>query len=215
MIAAGPWGLMTPYGDRDGRLVREAFGEMEINFPPNDEEKKAIAEGKMFRRVAEPYRHLVPGEWIGEWFFRFTPKALKPGVKVLIADTEGNPLLLEAPLGKGQIFLSAVPLYPAHGLIREEIQKAVVSLARCDKEGVLYAVVREDARGHRYLGVVNSSSREALDSTVTVAGRYPQVTDLGVGDGFPVPSTVEGRFTRFPLHLAPGEGTILRLGPDG
>ena len=213
MIAEGPWGVVTPYGEPAGELIREAFGDLRIAFPPTDQQKQAIAQGRMHRTIAEPYRKLSRWKAIGEWHLPIGLKAPKPGVKVLMADVQGQPLLLEAPLGKGRVVMSSVIIYPLAEYIRREVSKAIVSPARAERDGVLYTILRADARGTHFLGVVNSDSAKGVDTRIVVAGRYRLVTDLGLAHGFPVPPTVRGDFTRFPIHLAPGEGTIFRLAP--
>jgi len=173
--------------------------------------RQALLDAKMQRKIGEKYRSLCPWDSIGEWYIPLNPGQLKPRVTVLMADTKDQPLLLAAPLGRGRIILSAVPIYGLGGLIRDEISRVVISPACGEKAGVLTTILREDRAGGRYLGLINTDAREALATRVVLAGIYRRITDLGVGDSFPVPVQVEGESTRIPVRLAPGEGTILRL----
>ena len=212
MIAVGPWGLMTPSGKPAGQLVGEAFGQVKATFVLD---RAALAKATP-RPVPKRYRHLLcDARWTSianrEWYVPLTIANRKPTVRVLMADRHDHPLILEAPLGKGTVIMSAVPLYSTWKYLLKRIAQRVPSLARRADGGPLHSLVREDARGVRYLCVINPDSAKPIDSRVVLDGRYARVTDLGIDGGFPVPVSLEGQTTTIPIRLAPGEGTVLGL----
>ncbi|NUQ01061.1 MAG: beta-galactosidase [Armatimonadetes bacterium] len=81
-----------------------------------------------------------------------------------------------------------------------------------DRRDQLELVFRE-AGATRYLLALNPSLDEPAETVVEVRGRYAQATDLDYPEGISVPVRCEDEWTRFPLSLAPGEATILRLEP--
>lgn len=82
-----------------------------------------------------------------------------------------------------------------------------------DDKNVFELVLREQG-AMRYLWVLNPNQDEAVDSLVRVKGAFPSVVDLDYENGFPVASHIEAGHTVFPLRLAPGEATVIRLCPQ-
>jgi hypothetical protein len=209
LFAEGPWGVINPYGKSEGQLIREAFGEVDVAFPPDEKQKKAIAAGRMHRTVPEKYKEIYSGRSIGEWFIPIKPVSLKQGVNIVMADIQGNPLIMDAPLGKGRVIMTAVTSYGLGKYIISRIEKEISPPARAEER--LYTVIREDGAGNRYLGVVNPDSSNRVDTLITLNREYDSVVDLGIKGKFPVPVVKKDGFTRFRLTLYPGEGTIYSL----
>ena len=82
--------------------------------------------------------------------------------------------------------------------------------AAWDDKNVLELVVRADGRT-RYLCALNPGVDAAAESVVHVRGAFGSVVDLDCPEGFGVPAKQAGGVTSFPLRLAPGEFTVLRL----
>jgi hypothetical protein len=88
----------------------------------------------------------------------------------------------------------------------------VAERAAYDDKNAFELVLRESGN-ERFLWVLNPNQDDVIESVVRVRGVFPSVTDLDYEQGFPVTSRVEAGRTVFPLRLAPGEATVLRLGP--
>jgi len=69
----------------------------------------------------------------------------------------------------------------------------------------------KDRKANTYLFVINLSPARELEPTVRVKGRFSKVIDLGVDDGFPVPTFHRNGFTVFSTALKPGQGVIFGL----
>ncbi len=74
-------------------------------------------------------------------------------------------------------------------------------------------MVFREAGDRRYLCVLNPNLDDRVTTTVRLRGAWRSVTDLDCDGGYPVPAKVAGQVTSFPLTMAPGEVTILRLEP--
>jgi hypothetical protein len=71
-------------------------------------------------------------------------------------------------------------------------------------------VLRGDGK-NRYLCALNPNLDDEAEGEVAVRGQYGSVVDLDIPGGYPLPARHAGGETLFPLHLAPGQSTILRL----
>lgn len=92
--------------------------------------------------------------------------------------------------------------------------EAAAGRAACDDRNALELVLREQG-ATRYLWALNpNQDDETVAATVRVQGEFPSVVDLDYDGGFPVAARVESGHTVFPLRLAPGEATVLRLSPN-
>ena len=92
-----------------------------------------------------------------------------------------------------------------------QIEDAAERSAYDDKNAFELVLRQQDAM--RYLWVLNPDQDAAVESVVRVQGAFSSVTDLDYEQGFPVTSRVEAGRTVFPLRLAPGEATVIRLCP--
>jgi hypothetical protein len=82
-----------------------------------------------------------------------------------------------------------------------------------DDKNALELVLRQKDSS-RYLWVLNPNPDNDVTTVVRVRGVFPSVTDLDYENGFPIASRAEAGQTVFPLRLAPGEATVIRLGPQ-
>lgn len=220
MIADGPWGIMTQEGKRDGSLINEAFGDVEIGFPFTPEMAEEIQLGKQpgrGRSVPEKYRHIFDNPqqqttFLHGWYVPLKIKSARENVVITMADTEGNPLLMEATLGKGKVIMSTVLLSHFNKYLLKQIARHMPSPARCAEDKPLYTLLREDQAGNRYLCVCNADCEQRITSQIVLSGVYEKVVDLGIADGFPVTAVKGESGTTLPITLAPGEATIFALG---
>ena len=134
----------------------------------------------------------------GQWKWKTGQGDFKPTVK---------------SYGKGRVLLSLSDFNSAESkpLFYETVDKAIgMRPAFCEKDQ-FELVLREDAKGHRYLFVLNPHTRERRRDRITIAGRYKKCSDLGVGSGVPLSAVVKGGATSFDIFLHPGEGTVISL----
>ncbi len=80
-------------------------------------------------------------------------------------------------------------------------------------EGDRFEMVLREEGDVRYLCVINPDLDEPGEGTVRVRGTYASVVDLDYERGFPISAATKDGATTFPLRLAPGEATIIRLAP--
>jgi hypothetical protein len=121
----------------------------------------------------------------------------------------------EARVGESQVVLL---LQNVCELDREALAKLVGRIEKaaprpaCDDANAFEMLVR--VKGDtRYLCVLNNGVDDAAEGLVRVRGRFHSVVDLDYPAGLPVEATSNSDTTSFPLRLAPGEATIIRLEP--
>jgi hypothetical protein len=181
LIAYGVPGIWTPYGKDDMRLVTTTFGKSEV-------------------------RDTEPGKW--KWSWNLT----EPRANVELFKERDKLQRALATFGKGKMLVAP---RGCDGAMRAPLFRAIDSTigtrpAACANDK-FELVMREDKRGHRYLFVLNSHTREVREDKIALAGNYKKALDLGVGSGVPVSVSHLNSTTMFSLRLAPGEGTALEL----
>jgi hypothetical protein len=186
LICSGPPDVFDPYGRPDNRLLTTLLGACAPAYVSGDED---------------------------HWVWALHPKQLRPEVHVDLSDDAGAPLVLTAPYGQGGIVLSLASWRTdaALQICRRALDSAIGHrTAWCDADK-LELVTRADARGRRYLFVMNRSVDDTSEDLVHVEGAFPHPLDLGVGQRFPVPAQVEQGFTSFSLRLERGDATVIAL----
>lgn len=139
-----------------------------------------------------------------EWKYK-DAGGLKGAVQVR---DDGN--LLDETCGKGRlfVFVSSNPL-PETSLLKLVADHTQRDTAT--KNGSFRAVLRV-SQNHYYVFIVNPDCYESKEDTIVVTGKYGNAVDLGCDAAFPVKTTHAHGATAFRLRLAPGEGTVIRLG---
>jgi hypothetical protein len=196
LISVGPPGIWDAYGHDDGRLLNQVFGPSNV-------------------------RDTQPGKWKWEW--RFTAHPLlgeRAGVRANLPqsiwktnEASGNTLAALASYGKGKVLVTTAHFDTPE--LQTQLYRALdtaigVRPAAC-AENRFELVLREDKRGHRYLFVLNPHTRDIREDDITVSGRYPHCTDLGIGSGLPLLVSAAASQTTFHIRLHPGEGTVVAL----
>ena len=182
LICCGVPGVWNPYGQNDMSLVTRIFGNSEI-------------------------QDLSGGKWKWDW------KLLenKPEVQVF---TEGKKTIgAVATYWGGKMLIATEDFRPAalQKLFYGELDHALgQKLFQC-AANAFEVVLRDDGYGHRFLFVLNPSTRDIRKDEFTLPGNYSQCIDLGIGSGVPMSVTIGRGQTKFNLHLQPGEGTVIAL----
>jgi hypothetical protein len=184
LISFGVPGIWTPYGNKDFRLVTEAFGPTDVN----DEQ---------------------PGQW--KWAWRIAGSGPQPVRQV--KDTAGKLAAAIVSLGRGRVLVStgSFDTPELQGVLYDVLNGGIGKRPAACRRDSFELVLREDRLGHRYLFALNPHTRDVREDQVTVAGRFLHCVDLGVGSGVPVPGRVGDDQTQFQLRLHPGEGTVISL----
>jgi hypothetical protein len=128
-------------------------------------------------------------------------------------DASGNTLTALATYGKGKVLVTTAHFDTPE--LQSQFYNALdtaigVKPAACADNG-FELVLRDDKRRHRYLFVLNPHTRDIREDEITVSGRYPHCTDLGIGSGLPLPVSADASQTGFHLRLHAGEGTVISL----
>ena len=184
LIIAGIAGGFTPYGQVDGELMKEVFGQLRY----------------------QPWHSDGRVQWM------ITAERLRPGVadvgpnaaEIFVADYGQGKALMAA--GPGDLR----PGGAAAELACELLDQADPRMAWA--EGAeLEMVLREDTEG-LHMVLINPSSKEPAEATIHLAQDYQSAVDRGIEGGFPVPLRKERNGQVFDVSLAPGEGTMIDLG---
>ena len=132
---------------------------------------------------------------------------------VAFADTvtlaDGN-TLLQAPYGRGRliIFTASEPL-PTDALVK---RMEATTPRDFYSAGRGFRIVARESDDHLYLFVVNPDYYADREDRIILSGGYGNAVDLGCDAAFPVKTTFARGATALDLRLAPGEGTVVRLG---
>ena len=174
-----------------------------MGIPRNGERKPLTDEQEALKKDAEALRAIFGEEAVAYADGKFEWRGPK---------ADGG---LERPFGKGTAYLVLPRLKgdrssPAAVHFYGLIDAVAPREASCEPEG-FKLVVRAADDGTRYVTVFNLSATETREATCIVRGEFARGFDLAVGSGFPIVLQAEGGTTRFPVRLAPGEGTLIRL----
>jgi len=181
LICAGPVGAETPYGFKDGRTMREVFGQ---DFA------MAHVDGTQWQ-ISSPsnYTHRkVVEATFGKGRVVMTTSGFG------LFHGEGNRLFWQA--------LDSSVTRDAWCTTRDrgKITEPNVDLA-----------MREDRSGNRYLIVTNLDVRSPAEFTLGLKGHYARIVDLGVCGSVSFKPQIRGANTYVKLRLESGEGTVLQL----
>jgi hypothetical protein len=131
-------------------------------------------------------------------------------------DKKGRPAVDTKRLGKGRVVClnRMVDVFLRSALLKGLLTETVKDL--CEQSAVspnpnLAILVREGNHGGKYLGLCNRNVEEPIDTSVRVAGRYENPTDVLVPGGCPVPSEIKESETILEVFLEPGDWTLIRL----
>ena len=187
LIVGGIAGGFTPYGKRDGALMKAVFGDIEY----------------------APW--LLHGGVHGHSKWKIEVMELRPDVR----DIGASPAeILLADYGKGQVLLAAKreDLRPGGAAIpamRKLIDAAAPRMAWM--EGDPFEMVLRRKGSRYYMVLINPSSQKPASGRVRLAKRFRAAIDRGIEGGFPIPLRDDGAGQEFDLSLAPGEGTMIEL----
>ena len=203
--------LVLPYAVYLPRRLEEGIGEwlgsgkrlLVSSGPFGLWDEIARKSGGLFRKlfkVAEMTRLEHSG---ARWFW--TAKGLAPEPYLLRARTgDSEAIALLAPLDRAD---SRVP-----GLLLKAIGAATTRLA-ASRHDRLELVLRDGAKGIRYLLALNPDVDEAREDIVTVRGKFAAAEDIDIPGAFPIVLERANGAVSFRLRLAPCEMAIVRLTP--
>ena len=97
-------------------------------------------------------------------------------------------------------------------LVKLFADRGITKRAWFEGAGKVELVVREDRAGKLYLTAINLDSSSDADGTVAVRCACDRVTDLCADVS--TRANRESGVLRFPMHLSPGEGTMLAVGAE-
>ena len=125
--------------------------------------------------------------------------------------------VLEARHGRGRVWLSldCVGIERRPEALVEPLRQAFPVQPLCadmPDRSKLELVLRSDDAGQHLLFATNLDPRNALATTVTVAGSCERVRDLCIDGGADVPTRADAGATRIPVYLGPGNGVVYDLG---
>ena len=122
----------------------------------------------------------------------------------------GGGTLLQVPYGQGRlIVLTASDPLPTDALV-EQVEATTPRDFYSAGRG--FRLVGRVSADHLYLFVVNPDHYVDREDRIILSGEYGDAVDLGCDAAFPVKTTFARGATAFDLRLAPGEGTVVRLG---
>jgi hypothetical protein len=140
------------------------------------------------------------------WEWQIRGRGIKDSPDVLEARLAGSQVLILSRM------ISELQVKPE---VLERLFTAIegaTDRAAYDEKNLLEMVVRRQG-DVVYLCVSNPSLDNAAESVVHVRGKYGSIVDLDYPAGYPVASEVTEGMTAFPLHLEPGEATVIRMMP--
>ena len=213
LIASGPVGAYNQIGKPLANLLQEAFGPLDISYEANER----LGETRLDDASIQFLRDLGDRNTthFGGWAWNVVLKDPPTTVREVLNLADGKPVAFEAPLGEGQIIFTTGPI--GKNALRKwalrQVERRVQPLVRVGKNDAFRVQPRVDAHGNLFLFVVNYDTQNRVEDTLVVNGRYPQVRENTLHGIFDLPSKVEESTTEIPLTLAPGEGTLLELGP--
>ncbi len=184
LIVSGIAGGNTPYGEPDGRLMKEIFGLTD--------------------------QQIWYGESLGgDPTWMLNTSGLREGVQTLDERAYGQTLL--ATYGKGRALMVvrlkdlnvAGPATPhLHRLLDQAAPRRVWI------EGAPIEMVLREQGQRLYVVLINPSPISTATAIIHLAGKFRSAVDRGIERGFPVPLR-NGQ--AFDITLAPGEGTVIGL----
>jgi len=216
LIASGVVGLYDPYGFDDPALLNSVFGRgLRHRYAGDDKNWKWNL-------------HVRQGD------DSITIMVRDDRRPILVSARYGQGRVLLS----GQAITSTPHQQQLQAVLVRELADAIGCPTAYSDHHRFELVTREGNEGQRYLFITNPNLDEVAVDYVTVEGEYPRVIDLGIGSHCQVPlaprkpMAVNSRYyttsqdtggstfvsvvsprgrTTFQMHLAPGEGTVLKL----
>jgi hypothetical protein len=225
LISVGMPGIWDQYGHEDDRLLKQVFGPSEVRDTEPGKWKWEWRLGAVAAdhplRMASPARTERAGT-AGSPSSEPAAAGLpllgeRAGVRASVIwktnDLYGNTLAAIATYGKGKVLVTTAHFDnpELQSQFYNALDTAIGAKPAACAENRFELVLREDKRDYRYLFVLNPHTRDIREDEITVSGRYPHCTDLGVGSGLPLPVSAEVSQTKFHVRLHPGEGTVILL----
>jgi len=210
LISIGPAGVYDKYGREDLRLLSKILGKVKFE---NKGYKQGIIDSVIRAGDTGGDRVIIKG-----WRWDLDIKRSKIMPHVFFQFQEGSPALLKASYGKGSLFLSAFSFLENpdfEGILIQMVSGAIpVRKTWAEGDCKIELVVRKDLQDREYLFIRNKDFRKQATADIFIRGRYPQILDLTIGSGLPVPIEPEKEITKLPVLLPAGETVILFLGKN-
>ncbi len=186
LIISGIAGGFTPYGQRDGTLMKLVFGDL----------------------AYRPW-------WVGGGFGRFKWMIKGRNLRPEVRDLGGSAAeILLADYGRGKV-LMAVKLddlrpggegVPAMYKLLDEMAPRLAWV-----EGAKLELSARQSQGRLHIVLINPNSTRPAVARIRLAKNYQLAIDRGIEGGFAVPLGQQGSGQAFDLQLAAGEGTMIDL----
>ena len=185
LIVGGVAGAYTPFGQSDGRLMQEIFGDIE------------------YERAGDMAWRITPRK------LRAGVEPLGDDGQVLLGNYGKGSVLLAADCGQAYKLGALGSDQPAGREILKLLKNRVPRLAWASGAG-LEIIAHEDG-DQLHLTLINPDVYSEARATIHLAGSYRLAVDRGIERGFAVPLRKEHSGQAFDIVLAHGEGTMIDL----